>query len=237
MIRVDKLSIQQGDFRLGALSFEVPRGAYAVLMGRTGCGKTTILEAICGLRPIQSGRIFLDGRDVTTLRPAERGVGYVPQDAVLFPMMTVEEHLGFALRIRRWPIKLIRQRSVELAELLGITGLLGRYPEGLSGGEKQRVALGRALSFNPQILCFDEPLSALDEQTREQMCQLLAEVRRKTGATILHVTHNPYEAARLGDVLFHLEAGQLTRLSVGDGLPQQLTEPKGEGCNFLLKPT
>lgn len=209
MIEVERLSIEQGSFRLSGIELKVPAGGYGVLMGRTGSGKTTILEALCGLRPIRGGVIRLGGRDVAGLRPAERGVGYVPQDGVLFPSMSVREHLAFPLRIRRWSSGDVERRVHELAEMLGIEHLLGSHPGRLSGGERQRVALGRALAFYPPTLCLDEPLSALDDQTREQMYTLLAQVRCKTGVTVLHVTHSRHEAIRLGDVLLHLSDGRI----------------------------
>ncbi len=203
MISVKQLSIQVGSFSLNEISFEVPTGEYAVLMGKTGSGKTTLLESVCGLKPIKSGHIVLMDVDVTNKKPAERGIGYVPQDGALFTTMTVRDHLAFALRLRKWPAKLIEQRITELAELLGIAYLLNRLPQGLSGGERQRVALGRALSYQPGILCMDEPLSALDEDSREEMCALLKTVQSHTGVTVLHVTHSKTEAVQLADrVLF-----------------------------------
>jgi ABC-type sugar transport system ATPase subunit len=210
MIAIENLCIHQGRFRLENVSLEIPTGAYGVLMGRTASGKTTILEAVCGLRPMVAGRIRLPAGDVTHRRPAERGVGYVPQEGVLFPSMSVEEHLAFALRVRRWPADRVRRRVAELAAMLGIEPLLARRPQGLSGGERQRVALGRALSFRPDVLCLDEPLSALDEQTREQMYGLLAEVRRQRSVTVLHVTHSSKEAERLADTLLSLRDGKIT---------------------------
>ena len=135
MIVTRKLSIQAGTFRLIDIDLEVGQGEYAVLMGRTGCGKTTILETICGLRNVSAGRIELRGRDVTDLKPAERDIGYVPQDLALFSTMTVREQLAFAPRIRAWPETEIEARVTELAELLGISALLDRHPTGLSGGE------------------------------------------------------------------------------------------------------
>jgi molybdate/tungstate transport system ATP-binding protein len=207
MIAIDNLHLRAGAFVLGGLSLAVPTGEYAVLMGKTGCGKTSLLEAICGLRPVQSGRIVLLGRNVTHLRPAERGVGYVPQDLALFPTLRVREHLAFALEVRRRPASEIVARVAELAGMLGIADLLERHPQGLSGGEAQRVALGRALSFHPRVLLLDEPLSALDEDTRGGMVDLLREVQRRTGVTTLHVTHSLTEARRLADRLFVLAGG------------------------------
>ncbi len=209
VIVVENLCIRQGAFCLDGVSLEVPAGAYGVLMGRTGTGKTTILEAICGLRPVEAGRIRLPVGDATGLRPAERGIGYVPQDAALFPTMTVEEHLAFPLRIRRWPKDRVRRRVADLAAMLGIGPLLGRRPFGLSGGERQRIALGRAMAFHPAVLCLDEPLSALDHETREQMYDLLAGVRRQSGATVLHVTHSRRDARRLADTLLTLSNGEI----------------------------
>jgi molybdate/tungstate transport system ATP-binding protein len=207
MIQVQGLSITAGTFSLNDVSFTVETGRYAALMGRTGCGKTTILEATCGLRPIKGGRISLMGRDVTHLRPADRGIGYVPQDKALFSTMTVREHLSFALEIRRCAKREIDARVNELSDLLRLSHLLNRRPGDLSGGESQRVALGRALSFRPGILLLDEPLSALDDQTREEMYELLNSVRQRTGVTTLHVTHHRGEAERLADQTLLLENG------------------------------
>jgi len=209
VITVDQLNIHQGSFHLSDVSFNVPAGKFAALMGKTGTGKTSVLEAICGLRSVQSGTIQLGGRDVTRLRPSERGIGYVPQDGVLFATMTIREHLSFALRIRHWSTKDMDDRVAELANLLEITHLLDRTPQGLSGGEVQRVSLGRAISFEPAILLLDEPLSALDDVTREQMYEVIRRVRTHTNITALHVTHNRSEAVALGDIILTLENGQI----------------------------
>ncbi|MCX5661127.1 MAG: ABC transporter ATP-binding protein [Planctomycetota bacterium] len=210
MIEIQNLSLRNGSFALDGISLAVPAHRFAVLMGATGCGKTTLLEAICGLKTVASGAIHLAGRDVTRLRPAERGVGYVPQDAALFATMSVAENLGFALRVRRWPATEIRQRVDSLAQELGIAHLLDRRPLGLSGGEAQRVALGRALAARPAVLCLDEPLNALDADTRQEMVDLLKRVQASTGVTALHVTHDRAEAKQLGDVLFQFSEGKVT---------------------------
>lgn len=210
MIRVENLTVRVGEFALRGVSFEIASGQYGMLTGRTGCGKTTLLEVIAGLKPIETGRIELCGRDVTQMRPADRNVGYVPQDAALFTTMTVRDQIGFALTIRRRPKAVVEQRVAELAEWLGIEHLLKRRVRGLSGGERQRVALGRALAFEPDVLLLDEPLSALDDHTRAQMYELLEEVQRRTGVTALHVTHHQEDVARLADVVFHVDQGKVT---------------------------
>jgi molybdate/tungstate transport system ATP-binding protein len=209
VIRLTDVVIRQGAFEFTGISLEVPTGRYAVLMGKTGSGKTTLLEAIVGLRPLVSGTIHLGGNDVTSLTPSARGAGYVPQDAALFRTMTVREHLAFALHLRRESKAVIRKRVDELADWLSIRPLLDRRPIGLSGGETQRVALGRALSFRPKFLLLDEPLSALDDETRGSIADLLERIRVEGQVTVLHVTHNRAEADRLADVRFRVENGRV----------------------------
>lgn len=210
MISVKHLSTQAGKFELRDISFEIPAGAYGVLMGATGCGKSTLLECICGLKPINSGSIELGGVDVTHALPGDRGIGYVPQDGALFNQMIVRENLSFSLDIRKAPAAFISQRVDELSDLLGLRHLLERTTYGLSGGERQRIALGRALAFQPSILLVDEPLSAVDEAMREDICNLLKKIRQTTSVTVMHVTHSHQEAKTLADILFVLENGQVT---------------------------
>ena len=209
MIQVEHLKVKAGAFALAEVCFDIPAGCYAVLMGRTGAGKTTLLEAMCGLKPVTGGTIWLNGRDVTQLKPAERGIGYVPQDRALFQTMTVRENLGFSLTIRRLCGGVIAERVGVLAQLLGIEHLLDRWPEGLSGGEAQRVAVGRALAAQPAILCLDEPLNGLDDQTRREMQDLLHAVQQATGVTTLHVTHSLEEAEALADRVLLLTNGRV----------------------------
>lgn len=204
MIDVDHLCLRQGSFLLEDVSLHVPAGKYAILMGKTGCGKTTVLEAIAGLRSVVSGKIVLHDREVTYLTPAQRDVGYVPQDGALFRTMTVRDNLAFALTIRNVSAAQIRERVEQLASWLHIGYLLERRAVGLSGGETQRIALGRALANHPPVLLMDEPLSSLDEETRDQMLELLQGVPRRAQVTVLHVSHSRHEAEQLGDWIFRL---------------------------------
>lgn len=214
MIEITNLTVRQGKFTLADVSLAVPAGQYAVLMGRSGCGKTTILETIAGLRHPVAGTISLAGHDVTQLCPAARHIGYVPQDGVLFPTMTVRENMGFALDVRGDPRAATEKRVDELAGWLGLTPHLERMPYFLSGGEKQRVALGRALASRPPVLLLDEPLGSLDDETRDTLLELLGRLRESREVTVLHVTHNRAEADQLGHLVFRLDEGNVRQ--VGD---------------------
>jgi len=228
MIELKNVSLRAGAFQLNQLNLLVPAGSYAVLMGGTGQGKTTILEAICGLRRVACGQVLLAGRDVTAERPANRNVGYVPQDLALFPTLNVREHLEFALRVQRYDPTLIANRIAELAAALEIERLLERPIQGLSGGEAQRVALGRAISFWPQVLLLDEPLNALDEQTHGRLCELLRKLQRQYSITTLHVTHSRLEAKVLADQLFILADGTVRESPLAE-LDQHLPDHKSKG--------
>ncbi len=210
MITLNNVCLQQGTFVLQGISLDIPENAYAILTGETGCGKTTLLEAICGLRRIYHGSILLADRDVTHQEPSARQIGYVPQDAALFPSMRVDQQIAFGLDVRKQARNDRNQRVEQLAELLGLKDILKRYPRHLSGGERQRVALARAIAFRPELLCMDEPLCALDEQKRVEMSELLRSVHEKENVTVLHVTHNSAEARELGTIHFHFTDGKVT---------------------------
>lgn len=214
MIALRDVSIRSGPFVLKDVQLSVSSGQYAVLMGATGQGKTTILEAVCGLRSVIAGQVLIGHVDMTHWKPANRGVGYVPQDLALFPTMSVREHLEFALKLRRQSAAHIQQRVAELAYVLDIEPLLSRGVRHLSGGEAQRVALGRAIAFDPQVLLLDEPLAALDEATRRRLCDLLRSIQRSRGLTTLHITHNRHEAQWLADRLFVIENRTITERSL-----------------------
>ena len=211
MIKIKNMTIRLGDFQLHDINFTVPTGKYCVLMGPTACGKTTVLETICGLKPLLNGEIFLHGHDVTHTKPALRNIGFVPQDGALFTHMNVFDNIAFSLKIAKQSQSDITTRVETLAEIMSITHLLKRNSEGLSGGERQRVALGRALANEPSILCLDEPLSALDDETHTDMCDLLKAVHKQTNVTTLHITHSMTETKRLADLCLKFDRdGQIT---------------------------
>jgi ABC-type sugar transport system ATPase subunit len=209
MITLENVSITMKNFTLKDICFTVPTNSWGVIMGNSGCGKTTILESVCGLRKIKSGRIILRNQDATDWLPLERNIGYIPQDTALFPTMTVYENIAFPLGIRKWKKEAITARVNELADILGINSLLTRHPGNLSGGEKQLCAIGRALSFNPSILCLDEPLSSLDEDKKEEMFIVLEKIKKNINVTTLHITHSRSEADRLGDIILILKDGKI----------------------------
>jgi ABC-type Fe3+/spermidine/putrescine transport system ATPase subunit len=217
MVRIEQLKATLGEFQLQDIDLDIRDREYFVVLGPTGAGKTVLLECIAGLTWPAEGRIWLGGRDVTALPPEQRQVGYLPQDYALFPHMTVRENLGFGL--------LVRQRTAEIpakiaryAELLGIGHLLDRVPARLSGGEKQRVALGRALAIDPEIMLLDEPLSALDVATRERIGDELRRIHDSTGITSLHICHNFDETLRLADRVALMHQGRIVQVGTPDDI-------------------
>ncbi|MFC1806726.1 ABC transporter ATP-binding protein, partial [Planctomycetota bacterium] len=187
-------------------------GEYMVLLGPTGSGKTVLVESIVGIHRPKTGRVLIDGENVTRLYPEERNVGYVPQDYALFPNMTVRRNLAYGLEARKLPRKEVGARIEAMMALLGIGHLHFRLPLNLSGGEKQRVALGRALATEPRILLLDEPLAALDENFRAELSAELRRVQRTLGGTFLHVCHSFEETAEVADRVAILNDGRLVQV-------------------------
>jgi len=199
MIRIENLNIRLLDFRLKNIHLEVQENEFFMLMGPTGAGKTVLLETIAGLIPANTGRIFIQGRDVTRLPSEKREVGLVYQDHALFPHLKVLENITYGLRFHGIAKEEGEKRLRRLTELLNIDHLLHRLPLNLSGGEKQRVALARALIVRPRVLLLDEPLSALDPNFREEIRNALKTLHEKTNTTFLMVTHDFGEALALAD--------------------------------------
>jgi len=199
------LSGRAGTFTIGPVDLTVPAGRVLVVLGPSGAGKTMLLETIAGLRPQLSGQIRLAGTDLSALPPERRRIGLVFQDAALFPHLTVAGNVAFGPRASRAP----GADPVPLLGRIGISHLAPRSPRSLSGGERQRVALARALAVQPGLLLLDEPLSALDQPTREDMRVLLQELLAELDIPAIHVTHDRDEALSIGDDLAIIVAGQL----------------------------
>lgn len=218
MIEIKDLSVSLGDFLLEGVNLRVEKGEYFIILGPTGAGKTVLLESIAGLHPIKRGQIWVDGVEVTKLEPEKRGLGFVYQDYALFPHLSVKDNLLFGLKQRRQPRE-EKQRVMEwLGELLGITHLLERSPDTLSGGERQKVALARALSISPRVLLLDEPLAALDPQSREGVQQELKRIHQRLRQTTIHVTHDFEEAIALGDRIAVLGEGRILQIGTADDI-------------------
>jgi ABC-type Fe3+/spermidine/putrescine transport system ATPase subunit len=216
MIRIENLQVDLGDFHLKDINLEVAENEYFIILGPTAAGKTVLLESIAGLNPLKNGRIFIGQRDITSLSPEKRGVSLVYQDHALFPHLSVKNNITYGLRLQKSPAAQIQATLDWLNGLLNISYLFDRRPNSLSGGERQKVALARALSIKPAILLLDEPLSALDPETRENVQRELKSVHRAFKSTIIHVTHDFEEAMSLG-----------TRIAViGEGRIQQTGSPE-----------
>jgi molybdopterin-binding protein len=216
MIQIKNLYVDLGDFMLRDINLDVTAGDYFVILGPTGAGKTILLESIAGLYPVKSGEIWLRGKEVTHLEPEKRGVSIVYQDHVLFPHLSVADNITFGLKLNHESQQELTKTLDWLAELLNIAHLLSRSPETLSGGEKQKVALARALSVKPELLLLDEPLSALDPETREGVQQELRLLHNQLKITTIHVTHDFEEAVALGDRIAVLGDGCIKQTGTPD---------------------
>ncbi|HOB94108.1 MAG TPA: sn-glycerol-3-phosphate ABC transporter ATP-binding protein UgpC [Aquabacterium sp.] len=191
------------------IDLDVQHGEFAVFVGPSGCGKSTLLRMIAGLETVDAGEIRIGDRPVQGLPPRQRDIAMVFQDYALYPHKTLYENMAFGLRLRGTPDAEIRQRVGDAAELLKITHLLDRRPAALSGGQRQRVAIGRAIVRQPQVFLFDEPLSNLDAQLRNEMRSEIKRLHQRLGATIVYVTHDQVEAMTLADRIAVLSAGRV----------------------------
>ena len=200
------------------LNLDIKDGEFLVLVGPSGCGKSTTLRMLAGLEEVNKGRIFIGGKDVTTMQPKDRDIAMVFQNYALYPHMTVADNMGFALKIAGTPKDEIRKRVEEAAKILDLTEFLDRKPKALSGGQRQRVAMGRAIVRKPKVVLLDEPLSNLDAKLRVQTRTQIAALQRQLGVTTLYVTHDQTEALTMGDRIAVIKLGKLQQV----GAPTEL---------------
>jgi multiple sugar transport system ATP-binding protein len=198
----------------------IPDKQFTVLVGPSGCGKSTLLRMIAGLEPVDEGTIEIAGEVVNDMRPRDRDVAMVFQDYALYPHMTVRNNIGFGLKARKFSRDEVERRVMDAAGMLGIVPLLDRLPRQLSGGQRQRVAIGRAIVRNPQIFLFDEPLSNLDAQLRDEMRVEIKRLHQEIATTIIYVTHDQIEAMTLADQIVLLRDGIIEQ----QGTPLDLFE-------------
>ena len=202
------------------INLEIPEGEFIVLVGQSGCGKSTLLRTIAGLEAADQGTIEIAGQVVNDMPPKDRDIAMVFQNYALYPYMTVFENISFGLRVRKFPAAEIKQKVQRAAEMLAIDHLLERYPRQLSGGQLQRVAIGRAVVRNARLYFFDEPLSNLDAQLRDKMRGEIKRLHQELGKTMLYVTHDQIEAMTLADRIVLMRAGQIEQ----QGAPLELFE-------------
>ena len=195
-----------------SVSLEIPHGEFLTLLGPSGSGKTTTLNMIAGFEIPTTGEILLEGDDITTVAPNNRGIGMVFQNYALFPHMTVFENIAFPLKMRKTPSDRIRQMTGEALELVKLPGLEDRYPHQLSGGQQQRVALARAIVFQPKILLMDEPLGALDKKLRDHMRLEIKHLQASLNITVIYVTHDQEEALTMSDRVAIMNDGKIVQL-------------------------
>ncbi|HEX8127734.1 MAG TPA: ABC transporter ATP-binding protein [Pyrinomonadaceae bacterium] len=206
----------KGTMVLEDINFDVAEGESLVLLGASGSGKTTILRIIAGLEEPDTGSVHLHGRDVSELPARERGVGVIFQSYALFPRMTVEQNIGYGLRIRKRPKREIKETVERLLALVKLEEHRRKFPSQLSGGQQQRVAIARTLAYNPQVLLFDEPFGALDAQTRVRLRREIRTLLREIKVPAVFITHDQEEALELGDRIAVLNAGRLEQIGTPD---------------------
>ena len=238
LVRLDRVSKSYGNtVALKDLSLEIRCGEFLTLLGPSGCGKTTTLRLISGFEVPDSGFVAINGRDVTNVPPFRRDVNTVFQNYALFPHLTVFENVAYALRVKRLAAAEVRDKVTAMLDRVGLSDKARQYPRELSGGQMQRVALGRALINEPTVLLLDEPLSALDTKLRRAMQLELRRMHAELGLTFVCVTHDQEEALVMSDRIAVLDAGQIAQI----GTPQEIFERPSNrfvadfigGCNFI----
>lgn len=224
MIEMKDFSVQLGNFHLQNINLSVERSEIFALLGKTGSGKTVLLESIAGFYKGKTGIIQIERQKVTELPLEARGIGFVYQDFGLFPHMTALENISYGLKMKKVPKDQQIQIVEELADILSIRHILKQYPETLSGGERQRTSLARALVLKPKILLMDEPFSALDPVTKQAMYNQVREIHAIFGCTILFVTHDFTEAQMMADRIGIMVQGKLKAVRKKENLFQQSTD-------------
>jgi sulfate transport system ATP-binding protein len=235
-MKIDAISVSKrfGEFRaLENVTLEIPEGSLTALLGPSGSGKSTLLRIIAGLETPDSGRVLIDGQDVTHARPQDRGIGFVFQHYAAFAHMSVRENVAFGLKIRKQPRDRVRGRVDELLELVGLAKWAEQQPHQLSGGQRQRMALARALAVEPRVLLLDEPFGALDATVRAELRRWLRGLHDEQGVTTVLVTHDQEEAMEVSDRIAVMHSGRIEQV----GAPREVyDQPASEFVMGFLGP-
>ncbi len=220
IVKLDNVSksFEKGKYIIKNFSMDVYEGEFITLLGSSGCGKTTVLRIISGLEEVTSGRVFIDGKDVTNLDATKREVNTIFQNFALFPKMTVFENISFGLKMQKIPKDEINKRVKEIIKLVKLNGFENRYPHELSGGQQQRVAIARGVVMNPKVLLLDESLCSLDLKLKKSMQVELKRIQKRLGITFIYVTHAQDEALSMSDRIAIINNGEIEQL----GTPQEI---------------
>lgn len=220
IVRLDNISKYyiKNKYVIKNCSLKVYEGEFLTILGPSGCGKTTVLRMISGLEMVTAGKIYLDGEDVTGVDAVKRPVNTIFQNFALFPHMTIEENIGYGLKMKKVPKDEIKKRVKEMLELVQLSGYEKRKPSQLSGGEQQRVAIARGLINKPKVLLLDEPLSSLDLKLKKQMQLELKRLQKKLGITFIYVTHAQDEALTMSDRIIIFKDGKIEQ----EGTPKSI---------------
>ncbi|MHB8372578.1 MAG: ABC transporter ATP-binding protein [Thermoplasmataceae archaeon] len=230
-VEIRNLSRNYGDFALSNISLEIEKGQILTLMGESGSGKTSILRNVSGLDFPDSGKILIDGKEVTGVQTGMRNIGMIFQDLALFPHMNAYDNIAYGMRAKRIRESSIKQTVSEISETLRIADLLVKFPSEISGGEKQRVAMARSLVMSPDLLLMDEPMSSLDPGLRNDIMLEIKSLSSKLGQTIIYVTHDVREGLFLGNSAAFIRAG----IVIKKGSPEEMWEqPDDEGLAKFL---
>ena len=214
-----------GHAALNCVGFSVKKGEFLSIRGPSGCGKTTLLRILIGLLPADSGKILLEGNDITNAPPDKRKMGIVFQNYALFENMTVSGNISYAMRFRPELKDIAKERTNELISQVGLTEHKNKYPSELSGGQQQRVAIARTLALSPDIILFDEPMSALDVATRLTMREELKEIQYRFGTTMIYITHDQEEAFSMSDRIMVMGEAEIHQI----GTPDELLDSPADG--------
>lgn len=227
-LSVDHFSLKRGEFQLRDVTFSVRLGEIFAILGRTGAGKTVLLESVCGMHRGDTGTICLRGKEVTSIPLSKRNIGVVYQDYLLFPHLTVYENIIYGLKMHKVKKNEIQKKASELMEMFGITKIRDQSVATISGGESQRTALARTLAVEPGLLLLDEPFSALDPSTKEELYTQIIKIRDLYQCTILFVTHDFHEAERLADRIGIMLDGELKSIVEANKLFHSSYQPEVE---------